>query len=178
MPPQQGRTEGISGNTHPHRRRTGAHARNELVNGRWIADELCMQHDTESSNGTPSHASATAEGGHLDFSSFMDGLVGDMQGYAKAQRRYLTLHATEKASTLMGKAVEHTAIVVVLGMALLFLNVALAFYLGDLLASRPLGFVLVAGIYLLLLGAFLLWWKNGARDRFVLDRINDLNDDN
>ena len=120
----------------------------------------------------------TDEGGELDFSTFMDGFVTDVKGYVEAQKHYLTLHVTEKAGTLMGKAVQQVVLFVVLGMALLFLNIALAFYLGDLLASRPLGFVIVAGFYLLLLGAFLLWWKNGARDRFVLDRINDLNDDN
>lgn len=120
----------------------------------------------------------TEEGGELDFSTFMDGFVDDVKGYMQAQRRFLTLHVTEKASTLMGKAVQQVVLFVVLGMALLFLNIALAFYLGDLLSSRPLGFVIVAGFYLLLLGAFLLWWKHGAKDRFILDRINDLNDDN
>jgi Putative Actinobacterial Holin-X, holin superfamily III len=133
---------------------------------------------TENKNGIPPTELDTAEGGELDFSSFMDGLVDDVKGYVHAQKHYLTLHATEKASTLMGKAVEQTVLFGVLGISLLFLNVALAFYLGDLLASRPLGFVIVAVFYLLLLGAFFLWWKNGARDRFVLDRINDLNDDN
>lgn len=133
---------------------------------------------TENSNGIPVTDRETEEGGDLDFNTFMDGCVDDVKGYVHAQKHYLTLQVTEKASTLMGKAVEHVVLFGVLGMSLLFLNVALSFYLGDLLSSRPLGFVIVAGFYLLLLGAFLLWWKNGARDRFVLDRINDLNDDN
>lgn len=133
---------------------------------------------TENSNGIPIPDQDTDEGVELDFNNFMDGFVDDVKGYVHAQKHYLTFQVTEKASTLMGKAVEHVVLFGVLGMSLLFVNVALAFYLGDLLASRPLGFVIVAGFYLLLLGAFLFWWKNGARDRFVLDRINDLNDDN
>ena len=133
---------------------------------------------TENNNGTPTAERATDEGGELDFSTFMDGFVDDVKGYVRAQKHYLTLHVTEKVSTLLGQVVQQVVLFVVLGMALLFLNIALAFYLGDLLSSRPLGFVIVAGFYLLLLGAFLLWWKNGARDRFVLDRINDLTDDN
>ncbi len=143
----------------------------------WTTKRVSMR-ATENNNGIHPPDMDTEEGGELDFSTFMDGFVDDVKGYVHAQKHYLTLHATEKASTLMGKAVEHIVLFVVLGMTLLFLNVALAFYLGDLLSSRPLGFVIVAGFYLLLLGAFLLWWKNGARDRFVLDRINDLNDDN
>lgn len=133
---------------------------------------------TERDSGIPHAAMSTDEGGDLDFTSFMDGMVDDVKGYVKAQKRYFTLQATEKVSTLMGKAIEQTAIVVLMGIGVLFLNVALAFFLGDLLASRPLGFVIVAGLYLMLLGGFLLWWRNGARDHFVLGRINDLNDDN
>lgn len=118
----------------------------------------------------------TDEGGQLDFSSFMQRFADDVKGYVHAQRRYLTLHLTEKLSMLMSKVLQQVMLFVTLGMALLFLNIALALYLGDLLASRPLGFVLVAGFYLLLLGMFSLWWSNGGKDRFVLDRINDLND--
>jgi vacuolar-type H+-ATPase subunit I/STV1 len=135
-------------------------------------------HATDSSNGIPPPVAATEERAPLNFSSFMDGLVNDMKGYARAQKEYVVLHATEKASTLMGKVVEQLAIMSIVGMALLFMSIALAFYVGDLLASRPLGFVLVAGLYLLLLAGFLVWWRNGGRDRFVIDRINDLNDDN
>ena len=119
----------------------------------------------------------TEEGGPLDFSSFMKRFADDVKGYVRAQRKYLTLHFTEKVSTVMGKVVQQVVLFVTVGMALLFLNIALALYLGDLLASRPLGFVLVAAIYLLLLGGFSLWWSNGGRDRFVLDRINDFNSD-
>ena len=143
----------------------------------WTTKRVSMR-AAENNNGIHPADRDTEEGGELDFSTFMDGFVDDVKGYVDAQKHYLTLHATEKASTLMGKAVEHIVLFVVLGMTLLFLNVALAFYLGDLLSSRPLGFVIVAGFYLLLLGAFLFWWKNGARDRFILDRINDLNNDN
>lgn len=129
-------------------------------------------------NGAPITASDRdrEEGGPLDFSTFMDGTADDVKGYIKAQKEYLTLHLTEKASALMGKAVQSAVGISIAAMVLLFLNLALAFYVGDLLRSRPLGFVIVAGTYLLLLGIFQLWWSNGGRDRFVLDRINDLND--
>lgn len=110
----------------------------------------------------------------LDFNAFTDGFIADVQGYASAQKDYLMMHATEKACELMGKAVEQVAIFALLAMSLLFLNVALAYYLGDLLASLPLGFSVVAGFYLLVLGAFLIWWRSGARERFMMNRINDL----
>ena len=112
-----------------------------------------------------------------DFSVFMNGLVVDAKGYLLAEKEHLTLQATEKAAVLLSRVVRHTAMLVMLAATLLFLNLALALYLGELLGSLPLGFVIVAGSYLLLLGGFLLWWSQGGRDRFVIDRINDLDRD-
>ncbi len=119
---------------------------------------------------------ATREGGELDFSSFLTGTSSDVKGYVRAQKRYLQLHLSERASLLMGRLLANVVLAVALGFVLLFLNVALALYLGEILHSAPLGFVLVAALYLLLFGIFRLWWAQGARDRFVLDRINDFTD--
>ena len=114
----------------------------------------------------------------MDFSSFMNRFADDVKGYVRAQKVYLTMQATDKASTLLAKAVQHVVLFVMLGIALLFLNIALAFYLGDLLSSRPLGFVLVSGFYLILLAAFFLWLNIGEKERFILGRINDFSNDN
>jgi Putative Actinobacterial Holin-X, holin superfamily III len=137
-----------------------------------------LMREKENNADAPPVNNNTEDGGRLDFSAFMEAFVSDLKGYVSAQKQFLVLHLSEKASRAMGKALEHTVIFAVLGMSLLFMNVALALYLGNLLSSAPLGFLIVAGFYLLLLSAFLLWWRNGARDRFILDRINDLNDDN
>lgn len=119
---------------------------------------------------------ATQEGGELDFSTFLAGTANDLKGYLDAQKRYLQLSWSERLGVLMGRLVANLAVLAATGLALLFLNIALALYLGELLGSIPLGFVLVAAGYLLLLGVFHLWWTSGARERFTLDRINDLID--
>ena len=118
----------------------------------------------------------TREGGELDFSTFLTGTAQDVKGYVTAQKRYLELHFSERAGVLFSRLLANVVLCVAVGFALLFLNVALALYLGEVLKSAPLGFVLVAALYLLLLGAFRLWWTNGGRDGFVLDRINDFTD--
>lgn len=123
------------------------------------------------------HRPDTPENGELDFGTFMNTFTDDVKGYVEAQKRVLFMQATDKASTLMAKTVQHVVLFVMLGITLLFLNIALALYLGDLLTSRPLGFVLVSGFYLLLLAVFFLWWNGGAKDRFILGRINDLSND-
>ena len=50
----------------------------------------------------------------------------------------------------------------------------LGFYLGELLHSNALGFIIVGGIYLLALGIFQLWWTSSGNDNFILNRINEL----
>lgn len=119
---------------------------------------------------------ATQEGGELDFSTFLTGTANDLKGYVNAQKRYLQLSWSERLGVLLGRLVANLAVLAATGFAMLFLNIALALYLGELLKSLPLGFVLVAAGYLLLLGVFHLWWTSGARERFTLDRINDLID--
>lgn len=119
---------------------------------------------------------ATREGGELDFSTFLSGTANDVRGYVEAQKRYLGLHFSERAGVLLSRLLAKVVLCAALGFALLFLNVALALYLGELLGSAPLGFLLVAALYLLLLGIFHVWWTNGGRDGFVLDLINDLTD--
>ncbi len=130
-------------------------------------------------NGTRDRTSAHIPGRDqdLDFSDFMEGLVVDTKAYVRAEVDHLKLHAIEKASLLMSMVIRKTMVVILLGTSLLFLNIARAIYLGDQLDSRPLGYVIVAGTYLLLLGAFQLWWSQGGRDRFLIDRINDLSND-
>lgn len=118
-----------------------------------------------------------AEQQDLDFSDFMEGLVIDTKAYVRAERDHLTLRGIEKASLFMVLIFRNGVFMILFGTAILFLNVALAIYLGDQLDSRPWGYVIVAGTYLLLLGAFQLWWSKGGRDRFLLNRINDLSND-
>ncbi len=125
---------------------------------------------------TANAETATREGGELDFSTFLSGSANDVKGYVGAQKRYLELHFSERAGILLSRLIANVVLSVAVGFALLFLNLALALYLGEMLGSAPLGFVLVAALYLLLLVIFRLWWTNGGRDRFVLDRINDLTD--
>lgn len=117
----------------------------------------------------------TEEGGRHDFSTFLQGLAGDLKGFVEAQQRLTVMHITEKSSVFMSKLAASMVMYTALGMTLLFLNLALAMFLGDLLDSAPLGFAGVAGIYLVLFGLFRLWWTQGGRDRFIIDRINDMN---
>ena len=112
----------------------------------------------------------------LDFSTFVDGFVVDIKGYVNAQRHYMMLQASHKLAVLLAKAVQQMAVLSGYAIAALFSSVSLALYLGELLSSYPLGFLITAALALLLAGVFHLWWSNGGRERFILARINDMND--
>jgi hypothetical protein len=113
----------------------------------------------------------------VDFSGFMSGLVDDTRSYLDAQRQFLVLSASHKAAVLLSKAVHRTALLAGTAAALLFLGVSLALYLGELLGSYPLGFLLTGVLALLLVLLFNMWWSSGGRDRYILARINDMNND-
>jgi hypothetical protein len=113
----------------------------------------------------------------LDFSTFMTGFAEDIKGYVLAQRRSITLSAAYKLAVLLGKAVQRLSVIAGLGAALLFMGIALALYLGELLTSYPIGFLLAGGLIAVLVGVFNFWWSHGGRDGYILARINDMNDD-
>lgn len=125
---------------------------------------------------TPS-PSGTAEGAPLDFGSFTTGLLKNVGDYVDVQKRYLQLTATERISVMLAGALNGVVLAVCMGTLLLFMNVALAFYLGDEMGSRALGFLLVGSIYLVLFLCFTLWWRSAGRERFILARMKDMNPD-
>jgi len=113
----------------------------------------------------------------MDIGTFLEGFAADIRGFIATQRDHLLMTASHKFALLTGKAVHRAAVMGGFAMAFVFLNVALALYLGEQLGSYPLGFLLTAALSLALVGLFHLWWTNGGRDRYLLARINDMNDD-
>ena len=106
----------------------------------------------------------------------MDGFAHDIKGWVRTEKRYMMMHGSEKAGIMMGKTLHTAVVFIACILILLFLCIGLGFYLGEVLGSRALGFVLVGALYLVLLGIYQLWWSSGARDRFILGRINELTD--
>lgn len=113
----------------------------------------------------------------MDFSSFTTGLVRNVGEYVEVQKHYLQLTATERISVMLAGTVNGLVLAVCMGTLLLFVNVALAFHLGDQMGSRALGFLLVGSIYLVLFLCFTLWWRSSGRERFILARMKDMNPD-
>lgn len=106
-------------------------------------------------------------------------LKDDISVYAGLKIRLLKLMAIERAAYIIA-ALSHSLILLLLAFfTVLFLFIALGFYLGELLGNVALGFLIISGIYFL----FCLWFitaKKGIRVRLtniVIDALQTNDDD-
>lgn len=70
--------------------------------------------------------------------------------YGKTSLELLKVSAVERGSKLMSKLLVGMVLVLLFFFSIVFLNVALALWIGSLLSSITLGFLIVGGFYLLL----------------------------
>ncbi len=109
-------------------------------------------------------------------------LRDEVSNYAGLRLRLLKLMAIERAAGFLS-ALSHSLVLLLLAFfTILFLFIALGFYLGDLLESVALGFLIVGGIYLILTLVFVVA-KSGIRMQLMnafIDALqtNDADDDN
>jgi hypothetical protein len=87
-------------------------------------------------------------------------LTAHITEYAETYYKLAVVKATKKATDI-GSAVIVSLASVIFGLLIIFFgSVALAFWLGDLVESRALGFLMVAGFYLLILVIIIAMRKN------------------
>ena len=79
----------------------------------------------------------------------------EFKDYVETRIELLILNLSEKGTLLLGDMIQHTFNVVILGTGLLFILIALGFYIGELLNSMPLGFGII-GVFLVIVGLLLL----------------------
>lgn len=95
-------------------------------------------------------------------------IVDHIEDIAETYYRLTIVNATQKATSLASSVVL-VLIVAALGMfVLVFLAIALAIWLGDIMNSRSGGFLLSAGIFLVVLGIVVLIRKS------IIKAIRDL----
>ena len=86
------------------------------------------------------------------------GLKNDISTYVETRLELLKLDTYERVAKTMA-VFSYGIVLVLLGFfAILFLFLALGFFLGEMLNSVALGFLLVVGMYLLLFCA-ILWFR-------------------
>lgn len=81
-------------------------------------------------------------------SSLVDSLLEKATDYSNTSIELIKLKAVDKTSDSVSSIVAPTIIILVVGIALLFLNLGLALWLGPLLGELSYGFLLVGGFYI------------------------------
>lgn len=97
-------------------------------------------------------------------------IVDHVEDIAETYYRLTIVNATQKATSLASSVVIMLIVAALSMFVLVFLAIALAIWLGDVIGSRSGGFLLSAGIFLVVLGIVLLIRKpivNGIRDLIV-----------
>ncbi|WP_088654567.1 phage holin family protein [Geofilum rhodophaeum] len=90
-----------------------------------------------------------------DLKNHIDEVKNEFEDYVDKRISLLKLHLVEELSRFTAGFAVKLGILYLLFFVFMFLSLAAAFFLGDLLGSNGLGFTLVAGFYLLM--AVIFW---------------------
>ncbi|HOZ40492.1 MAG: phage holin family protein [Flavobacteriales bacterium] len=107
-----------------------------------------------------------------DMGLYLQVVSDDAKAWFEAQKALTKLEASEQFGRLSGMIMLVAVVGLIVVTALMLWFVALALWLGQLLANNALGFLLAGGIFLLVGGVFFLIWRSVLRDKVTLAVIN------
>ena len=86
-------------------------------------------------------------------------LKKELKEYAESSFNLIRLHVVEQLSRHTSGLIVKAGILYILFFGLIFLSMAMAFFIGELFESYGLGFLMVAGFYFLIAFIFYLFRK-------------------
>jgi hypothetical protein len=93
-----------------------------------------------------------------------------MTDYLTAKLKLFKLEVYEKTAKITATLFSSLVIAMLASLMLFFLSIALGFYFGSVLDSYGTGFMVVTGLYLLLLVPFILFRKS-LIEKFIVNRL-------
>jgi len=106
-----------------------------------------------------------------DNANLIESLLESTAEYGKTSFELIKLRALNKISDIVSSIIPHSLVAIIIVSFLLFLNLGLAFWLGEILGKICYGFFIVAAFYGII--AFILhfimhkWFKNKIRDYII-----------
>ena len=85
-----------------------------------------------------------------DKATIIESLLEKAMEYGKTSYDLVKLKTVDKASDVISSILPHSFVIVLIVTFMLFLNLGLAFWLGEILGSIYIGFFIVAGFYALI----------------------------
>ena len=105
-------------------------------------------------------------------------LKEDISTYVELRLELLKLNTYERVAKTMAVFSYGIVLVLLAFFAILFLFLALGFFLGELLGSMALGFVLVVGMYLLLFGITMFFKRKITSNEIITAMMSKDEKDN
>lgn len=98
--------------------------------------------------------------------TIIKGVAGRMKEYVTIKMDSIKLDIAEKLSLLLSNLISKIVFLLVLSFFLLFLNLAIAYALGEWLGATSIGFLIVAGFYLFV--GLVIW---GLREKLIRNPV-------
>jgi hypothetical protein len=105
-----------------------------------------------------------------DHTKLIESLFERVTDYGKTSYELVKLKAIDKTSDVVSSFVPHSVVFVLIASFLLFLNLGIAFWLGEILSRTFYGFFVVAGFYLLA-GLFLHFFLHQRIKKLICNYI-------
>ncbi len=84
-----------------------------------------------------------------DNTKLLESLLERLNDYGQTSLELVKLKAVEKSSEVISSFIPHSVVFIMIASFILFLNLGLALWLGDILGKTYLGFLVVAAFYIL-----------------------------
>ncbi|MFZ0282608.1 MAG: hypothetical protein WAL29_13240 [Bacteroidales bacterium] len=110
-----------------------------------------------------------------DNAKLIESLLERATEYGKTSFEILKLKALDKTSDIASTFLPHAVVIVFLAVFMLFLNLGLALWLGEILGRTFLGFLVVAGFYLItgvIVHFFLHEWLKKKVSDFIISQVS------
>lgn len=113
-------------------------------------------------------------------SEIIDEIYENSTSYVRSQTKSAKLEIYERITNVISSGISAGIVITLLMLTLFFVNFGLAYWIGDLIESRSLGYVIVGGFYLIALILYLLLRNRMAPNivkNAVLKKVSKTHDD-
>ncbi|RPI76079.1 MAG: hypothetical protein EHM47_00755 [Ignavibacteriales bacterium] len=105
-----------------------------------------------------------------DNTKMIESLLEKASDFGKTSFDLIKLKALDKTSDAVSSFIPHTVVFIIIAVIMLFLNLGIAFWLGDILGKTYFGFFVVAGFYAII-GIILHFFLNKWLKRIISNYI-------
>lgn len=100
----------------------------------------------------------------------LETLLERAEDYGKTGLELVKLKAIDKTSEIVSSFIPHSVVFLLIASFMIFLNLGLAFWLGEILGETYFGFFLIAGFYIVAGTVFHFFFHNKLK-KYICDSI-------